>query len=342
MKKATFLSIFIGSFVFAQNPTATAIDYYINYPDGFKYPARGEMVAESVTDAESASLPTIVLSDDQKAIESLKTQVDYLQSQINGLKFKDENKSKLIYAGCITSVTYLEMDLRELNNNIQNYQTSIKIVKDRNLLKKPEFASWLTLYTNFIQRQSDITVDFTSLLNLSTTSVVDFLVSTVASVLSNSSSSRELKRSSAAIFRILQDESEFYNKFESQIELKYAMVSVKYSKVSEDLKKFKIGKENMISNDLNFNPYQPYPFVENINKHISEKSQSLAGLDQLRDDKIKFYTLLQDYFTLKEDFRSLNKSFRDIAQQDIQTSESENSNVIESQLKKVFLILTGI
>lgn len=87
---------------------------------------------------------------------------------------------------------------------------------------------------------------------------------------------------------------------------------------------------------------QEDPFVENLNKHFEKLSSIEKGRNELRDDKIYFYNLLQKYLSLKEDFRVLNKSFSEIANESVKNNVSSQAGAIESQLKKVFIILNGV
>ncbi|PSD43964.1 hypothetical protein C7E23_08330 [Elizabethkingia anophelis] len=97
----------------------------------------------------------------------------------------------------------------------------------------------------------------------------------------------------------------FYNRFESQIESKYLAISADYNKLNDDLAIFKKGKEDFIPTQLSFNFMQEDPFVENLNKHFEKLSSIEKGRNELRDDKIYFYNLLQKYLSLKRRLQSI-------------------------------------
>ncbi|AQW96810.1 hypothetical protein CMT42_15170 [Elizabethkingia anophelis] len=336
MKKITIIFYFLGTLCFAQNAN-TAIDYYIQHKDGYRLPQSPITSVAMNTKAISEDLTA-----DQKDIKELKDKVLALQKEINQFKTEEVDKNRIMYASCITSVPYLQEDLNYLSLNLENYKNTIKIIKERNLLNKPEFKKWFSMYNDFLSKQGDFKIDLIQIFNFKTTNVVDFIFSAVSSILTSNKTSKDLKTSSADIFKILNSEASFYNRFESQIESKYLAISADYNKLNDDLAIFKKGKEDFIPTQLSFNFMQEDPFVENLNKHFEKLSSIEKGRNELRDDKIYFYNLLQKYLSLKEDFRVLNKSFSEIANESVKNNVSSQAGAIESQLKKVFIILNGV
>jgi hypothetical protein len=337
MKKLIVFIYFSCTLTYAQE---SAIDYFISNKDGYiadKRPVMASAVGENYEEKKE-------ITPEQQDIQTLKAQILSLQRDIKNFESKEYDKNKILYASCITSVPYLEMDLQNINSQLSIYEKAITTIKQRNLLKNKDFENWFNLYNGFLLKQNNISIDISQISQLKTTNIVDFILSAISGILSNNKATKDLIKSSSLMVTILNNETSFYNNFETQIESKYISLSSKYNQLSERLTDYKKGKKDIIPQSLIFDSAQKDSFVENLNNHYYKLYQTKNGLDEIRNDKITFFTILQKYLSLKEDLREINYTFSKISDEKPQSPDVDvmYENMIETQLSKIYLILHGL
>lgn len=337
-KKLTLVFTFFVLTTLAQENKISAIDYFLTNKNGY--------IGETSAIYESNSMEvrdTIIYTKNQSEIKNLKNEIIRLESKINYLENLTYEKNKDIYASCITTVPYLKNDLANISSHINIYKNSIKGIKDRNLLNNDEFKKWFSLYSEFIEKQSDIKIDLNKITNLNTSNVVDFILSSISTILTNTKSSKELRKSSKLMFQLLSEENTFYKNFEIQIETKYLNILPLYENLTIELNDYIKYKEKIIPQELLFNPYEVNNFVSNLNAYYDEKNSTEKGRTELRDDKIAFYGILEKYLNLKNEIEDLNIAFEKMNEKTAVIATSiESQDTIEIQLNRVFLLLHGL